>query len=1322
MKRSLLSILMAATGLFAFSQSQRKLINWTPAYPLAIGERTVGDYLFANGSLYMFDIELDSLPRYEIGQIFEQTVRYTEDGYGFYVKADSLHSSDVTYSFEVNNPPKGSIHLNEASGRFKYYPAIDDFQPFRVTFTATNGTERISEDVLFCPMPRAKSETTVFYSKGTMPDAGDYITIAESETSSSIYLNAQERPVYSISISGKDVVFDNAVQNKVLGLSGREDVCELNIYAERLIIRSALRFPKTYISIHAKELIFEDKGNNVASINTTPMSIETMADGIGMRGEDAGNIDLYIKEFKANRGIRFILNGGRGQSTNRNGTPGNGGNGGVVLSTIDVSSYCDFSRGSGGVKYDVASDGSANLGPIIGNGAIGASGHILLVSNPFAYLHPYYVDAVIRHANDAFINNHTEFTYKTCNEYRQLIDEYLKSGYIGNGGGSDEGVHDTGRSLFQAGIKREVNDFGEGKDEQIDLQCEFQNDLMEIYAMLFKLEQGIDYFGNPAGWVPLLSFEVYLKNYDNEINRAMPTLYLSNWMKRIDCSLQDRIKGSQEAASQTKKEIDNNKAFLNSLVSEIPSLQDEAAEVNRMIVELTDSIETLQNALMAEAIKKVKKRNRLKKILGIAKSVIGVIPTVGSIGTALNVASNIADAVGIVSNIFTPEYDVTPYTSVLEDVGSVDYKKMISSVQDVVDKTKFENIGSDAHLLKDTYESLSTAISPLTKSITNVCNILKQNTAPNAEVQAEYNRLLACSTEYQRMKARIDELNVRKINLTNRMNEVFSDMTATLSELSNDALALDAFRRDAFTVNSKRDLNAMLYLARMEQRAKNLLLKYDYYLRKAYEYRLLKPYEGEEFNLTSMFERFEALGMSTESAPDRQAYDALASVFRERISDMTHRIVEEYTYNQSEKSPEEPISIAISHEQLDVINANGSVTLNLYEMGNGINFFQDEENIRIRNLGVRYIKAHAIGDATKSRLALDLKHSGMSQYRRNGKIYWYNHMSRDTDNPHFWRTTIDFADVVEKEHLGMHQNSVAISSLLSSILNNNAENVMLFSRPSVWSDITMTRQMQTNGEDIVIDSLVLELQYDYTLRADNIRNIDVTANNGLMPYFACSVEDIGGNSSGIGPLYRSYRASSQPVTFTAQEKYETYYFLNWTDRKGNVVSDKPELTVSRSTDQYYIANYERRLPKMEIPDTIKVDAEAGIHSVHIKNIGTDDVEMDWYVKSGSSNSWIHLGDDVEGIDEGDFSFTYDANFGASRIDSLVVSAPETGEAPKKIYIVQDPNPNSIIVEKVVNANKIEAIYTPDGKIITSMQRGINIIQMKDGTVKRILVE
>lgn len=1259
MKRFLLSILMVVIGLSAFSQSPSRFISLRPAYPIAIGESTIDGVELSSNGLYMYDILQDSLPQYEIGQIFAQTVRYIEEGHGFYVKADSLHSLNVIYSYEVNEPPQGTIEFNEVTGRFKYYPAAEDYKSFIVTFYATNGIESVSEDVEFNLMPQTAPEMYAFQTQGMMPDAGDYTIVAE--TSKSLFLNNEQRTAYSISVSGKDVIFDDNITNKVSGLNKREDIYELNIFAERLIIRSALSFPQTNITIYAKELIFEDLGTTFASINTSPPSVEILTNGTGGNGANAGNIILYVKEFKGNVAKRFILNGAKGQSANRNGTPGNGGNGGTLISTIDVSNYCDFARGSAGVKFDVAPDGSTNTGPMIGAGASGNHGHFELINKPYAYLHPYYISAVMRHANDAFINNYTDDALQTCKEYRALIEEYMNS-----------------EEWESCGIEEEL---------------ELQNNLTEIGDVLFRLEQGLDYFGNPKGWVPLLSFEAYFSAYDNEIDRAIPTLYMYYWLNHVDQTLQNMIAASQFAANTTEKEIQACQSLLNSLVLEIPVLQDQADEVTAMIEAVTEKIEQLRQKLLAKAKKNVKKRNRINKAVAIVKGVANALPVLGPVGTAIGTGINFALSNAEVNKFIGNQFGVD-YSSAVEAVGNVACSQNFFSAIDST-LTEAKNSISDFNLkgLGSACKSLGEIAKPLINSISNVNQLLSQSSTPDGEVQAEFNRLIAESSEWQCLTAQLDSLNTKKIELLNHLDQVSANLITTMSELSGNVLALDGLRRDIFTGNSKRDLNAMQYLAKMEQRAKARLLKYDYYLRKAYEYRLLEPYEGEEFNLVGMFERYEELGRALGNVIDSEAYKDLGSVYRGRLSDMTHKIIEKYTYSQPEKTTTIPITV--TKEQLDAINANGSVKLNLYEQDYGSYFFQDEENIRIVNLGVRYIKAHAVGSASRSRLALDMTHSGISQYRKDGQIYWFNHMSPNNDNPHFWRTTISFNDVAEETNPETHQNSVAISSLLSTILGNNIENIMLFSRPSVWGDITMSKQVQTNGDDVVIDSLVLELQFDYTLRRanSNLRNIDITANENLLPYIACSEEDINVRTNGNGNLYRSYKMSNQPVTFTAIDKYGTYYFKNWTDRSGKVVSEKADLTVNRQKDQFYIANYERRVPVLNVPNTIKVSNEGNEYIIYVGNIGSGDLEMDWYV-SDSLSTWVHLNGSAEGIDDGSFTFTVDSNTsGANRLDSLEIFAPETDAMSKMIYIAQVDGPfDEDKIESVTGDNNLIRIY------------------------------
>lgn len=1251
MKRFLLSIIMVVMGLSAFSQSPTKLISLQPAYPLAVGECTIGNIAISSNGLCLTDTPLDSLPRYEIGLIDTQTVRYSEEGYGFYVKADSLHSANVSYKYEVNNPPPGTFRFNEATGRFKYYPTPDEYQSFIVTFSATNGTESVSEDVVFNPMPKIPSEEDAFNTEGTMPDAGDYTTIAE--TSKEMYLNNQDRTAYSYSISGKDVIFDDAVQNKLWGLNGREDIYELNLYAERLIIRSAIKFPGTDISIFAKELIFEDKGNAIASINTSPMPIETLANGDGLDGGNAGNISLFVKEFKSNPSLRFILNGAKGQSANRNGTPGKGGDGGVLTSNIDLSGYYDNIRGSGGVKYDVAADGSTTTGPAIGYGTVGGNGRFDMTYDEHAYLHPYYISAVMRHANDAFINNHTEYVLSVCSEYRSLINDYLYP-YSGNEGGDvHEGVEEGSDDLFGSPRKELYSEDG------IAIDLELHNDLTEISSMLYKIEQGLDYFGNPTGWTPLLSFEVMLANYNNEIDRAIPTLYMYYWLNRIDKTLQHNVEASQFAASATEQEIDANQELLNSLILEIPVLQDEADEVNAQIKSLTKRIKKLQDELMARAVHHIKKQNRLKKIFGIAQTIANVIPIFGPIGAKVGkVATTVISAASSGVSYFTG----IDLSSTLNSIGTttVDqdfFNKLGTFLNDA--KTHINN--KDFASLSKAYKDMQKTAKPLEENIKKAKNLLSKSSAPNAEVQAYYNQLIANSPEWKKMKKQVSELNTKKDELLNHLNQVFSGMAVTMSDLSNNVLALDAFKREVFEGNSKRDLNAMLYLEDMNQRAKNRLLKYHYYLRKAYEYRILKPYEGE-FNLVGLFDRYEKLGQALGDVIDEAAYQSLASVFKDVVSDMTEKIIDEYTKNYPEQTA--PITIILSPEQIDAINSGEGLTLNFHDMGV---FSPDEENVRIVNLGIQHLGTHVEGNVGYSgRLDLNMTHSGISQFRKDGQLYWFDHMSRNSTSPHTWGVRYD---AVTKESTPI-QPSAATYSLLSALVENN--DIMLFSRPSAWSDIFIEKTVNsTGGADIIVDSLVLRLQYDFTRRPNSIRNIDITANEDLMPYIACSEEDANGHGGGYGPLYRSYKTSSQNITFSAVKKYETYYFVNWTDRSGKVVSDNVNLTVNRSKDQFYIANYERRVPILNVADTIRVKKAGGTYKVNISNIGSGDEEMEW-LATDSISTWVHLSGIAEGIDDGSFTISYDTNTtGKVRIDSLEIFTPETDAMSKTIYIIQD---------------------------------------------------
>ncbi len=1239
MKRFFYILLLTLLCATAFPQTIWTVRGKLSDYPMTIDESRLENYIINPNALVTRDIIQDSLLHYEIGYIPEQTVRYLEDGIGFYVQADSLHSNQVNYSYEVDPQPLGRFYFNTATGRFKYYPNVGDFGIFNVTFTATEGLNSLSQTVEFNIMPVAVPESVVIQSQGEMPSDQDYTIIAEAHTPMFIN-NFQRDTVYSYSVSGKEIIFDNHLQNKVWGLPEREDIYELNIFAEKLIIRSALRFPHTNVNIYAKELIFEDNGDEIASINTTPSPIGLLTNEVGMDGECAGNITLNIMDFRANLAIRFILNGAQGQCANRNGTPGNGGNGGILTAPFNIERYGDFVRGSAGVKYDVAGRELTEHGSVIGAGQAGENGHFELINETYSWIHPYYVAAVIRHINDSYLNNYFKYSKNTANEYCSFINEYKAS--------------DEWESLDST------------------LQVELNDELLELESLRYRLNENLDYYGNPLGWVPELSVEFYMSVFNSEIDRAIPTLFLYYWLLHIDQSLANMAEACQFAAEETQREIVATQAQINSLREDIPVLEDKITILQGQIEATKNRLEQIQAELLRKARHNVKKKNRINKAFGIFKAALNCVPMLG--GVASGVASTIGTVAGYAANYFdiADTYGTEEVVSgVINAVSDFDFGSALDIIHQAVNSIDLEHLGTTGHELSQSYHQLESIIRPVYNSITNLHQVMAQSSAPNSQVQAEFERLCSQSPDYQNVIAEIAALEQDYQEFAAILTQTFVDIVNLTSEVSNEMVSLDALRRDAFEGNSKRDLQAMQCVEKMRQRAMNRLVKYHYYMRKAYEYRLLRPYQGE-FNLENMYNRLETLidqgqvifDNSTPVSPT--AYSALSALFREEVSGIIEEVIEELTYNEPEQTA--TIPVVISSEVLDKINSGEDYVFDLYNLGV---FPPYEENIRIVGFNVQHIEAHMEGDGGMTTyMDIDLMTQGASRFRKNGEIYWFNFDSRSNASSHTWSIRYN---PLSQETTAIGP-SFAEQSLLYSLLNGNVENLMLFTRRSAWSDIVMSKKVHTTGNaDVVIDSLVLRLDYDFTRRPDDIRNIDIAASDNLLPYITCSEVDRNGRSNGKGSFHRSFNRSNGTVTFAALEKHGTYHFLNWTDHQGNVVSESPELTINKQTDQFYRANYERCIPIMNVSDTIFVGCDGGVFNVEVRNVGSGDIEMDWYV-SDSLCTYAHLNGIGEGVDDGYFTISCEpmGNQGW-RIDSIEILAPEIEGMSKIVYIVQYDN-------------------------------------------------
>ena len=181
-------------------------------YPLTFGDVTTNDWQIFPNKLLPIDVELDPMPRFQIGAVPNQTVWHEGDiTVGFYVLTDTLKASFAILNYKIDFPPAGKITFNSQTGRFKYFPDKFDARPFTVTFTAQSGSKIITQDVRFELMPATPPEYAAFGVEPIkpIPPATDDYTIVAYTTKKNVQLNNSTREVRNFSISGKELVFED---------------------------------------------------------------------------------------------------------------------------------------------------------------------------------------------------------------------------------------------------------------------------------------------------------------------------------------------------------------------------------------------------------------------------------------------------------------------------------------------------------------------------------------------------------------------------------------------------------------------------------------------------------------------------------------------------------------------------------------------------------------------------------------------------------------------------------------------------------------------------------------------------------------------------------------------------------------------------------------------------------------------------------------------------------------------------------------------------------------------------------------------------------
>jgi hypothetical protein len=779
----------------------------------------------------------------------------------------------------------------------------------------------------------------------------------------------------------------------------------------------------------------------------------------------------------------------------------------------------------------------------------GSDGGLIEEELPYVWLNPQLLRKVLNHARDDYLGENIADAETRLREYVSVLDDYRA---------------DSSWNVLE-------------QTTQFELEQMYD----EMQALLQQIENNLDYFGNPAGWVPMLSFEVNKVMFDQEIDRAMRMLYLAYWIRNKAATEADQAAALLAARDQLRDEIAQAQQDYNDAWAAIPGLENEAQTLETKVLETQMALQAKENELLQQTgdppwLMAVKLG--LKGAAMACQMIPVYQPALGAVGGGLRLVSNI-----------DPD---KPWDSIF-GAGDITSTFLQSGFEAAATSQKAAKDGIDPGQVEskkfDYLGALRTASQGLSAGIADIRGFLEERKAPSPEMLAELERLKSMDPEFKELADRVEALMEEKRKFADELVGAMQQVVSLSDLITRDMLAIDALNRQATAGLLVMDGRASSYLEDMERRAYDRLLKYHYYMAKAYEYRLLKPYT-QPLDLKPLLEKFKEIADANgdhEITPAQ--FDTFKAVYQDLIASVAEEIFDDYNSNRPELSV--PIRFALTPEEIARLNQDEVVDLNLFLEGF---FLPDEENVRIYDFKVFDITTQPVGGSYGRVASVDVKieHPGISNLKSNGAVYQFRHYNTMTENPIVWGARYDpVNDIIDPI-----KPSAASDSLLCSLLNSCADlgKMMLYSRPSAWADLQLSRTVRdSTSTGIDITSLTLELTYDFTPRNEGLGRKDleilvttatpedhtsvILEEASFQPYFVLNRPDFNGRQDAVGRVLRIYPSSSQPLQVKAEEVYGAWRFDKWTDRLGNDLPggpfDSPTISLSMQGDRTICAQY-----------------------------------------------------------------------------------------------------------------------------------------------------
>ncbi|MEU0487616.1 SH3 domain-containing protein [Nocardiopsis sp. NPDC006139] len=693
------------------------------------------------------------------------------------------------------------------------------------------------------------------------------------------------------------------------------------------------------------------------------------------------------------------------------------------------------------------------------------------------------------------------------------------------------------------------------------VESEWEAARTEIATLLLRDQAHLDYFGNPAGYSPLLSLAGSIQLYKDEAGRALRMMLISKRIRAADRS-------AREASDILEDTIGAVNADTEAAAAQVNTGRQKIEQTTRSLKELESELEGLaaeligvRNKLLAQAQADLKRKARIKSFFKLAGALCQVIPVgqpvLGSLGSLAAVASDFAG----------DDWETAPAT--IGKIGPVLKKggNALAEAQKVADKAGEETSKTPRNWSR-IGESLESAFSLGSES-------LKALQVPKTEVEAALAKLQAESPEWKNLCEKIEVANKKKVALFADLQEVMHLVGEGYSRLAANAGTVVRLEKQRNQKMASLDAEAVAAVQHMEQRSRRSLQEYLYLVVKSYEAsRLTQP--TVDWRLPAVTNKIDDLVSPAEewdAAKLNANAEALDTVFQNTLADIRKQLLKGYQATAVSKRPFTLLADQTPREIEALNSKTRRVVIDPLEAGL---IDPDQQFARLRSVTLDGIVLdRKWSEAPKGfQMRLELVPARKGIMRRGSELY-----AISSESPSRWGWTCS-RQAGEDPRIEADTRSPANDDILDIIVGPGGEKIReKLSLVPAWSDLTLSVKFPPNlraSQRPKITELLFTIEIDSGPAPTNQKVLTVRPEGGVGDeVITCSPEDGAGRVDGHGPMVRIYTEGAK-VKLQAQTGSGKAEFDRWE-------TTEEEMDPGASSLQIELENHVMAWPRWTTP-------------------------------------------------------------------------------------------------------------------------------------------